>query len=373
MEHLKDYNKYIQIGKICYYIFWIILLIGKGLGYSSTYSGFKNMVWIAVVFALIKMLFTSWDTRDKVICVALNTLGICVWYFSGDAAVLLTIISITSIVGINIYKLFKISFWIKAIFFFVRTSLAIFGVIDSQKIYRYISEVNEGARYGLGYGHPNSTHYTLFIIVALGIIVYRDKLKFTHYILISVYNYLVFIYTDSKTGFILTMLLIMGSYLFGSKKIELLQKVIDVIGDKAYIIATLISFMICLLIDKLSYLRELGTLTARFMTAVDTIKNFSITLFGNTNVITDFGYINILYGNGIIVFLLFIIMNTLTMRTLKKNNLYIELWVFVCYAIYTLSEAYTISILMNPLMVLFSVIIFPHIKYTNGIISYSDN
>lgn len=43
-----------------YYCFWVLLLVGKGLGYTSYDSAYRYMTWIAIAFIGGKLLLTNW-------------------------------------------------------------------------------------------------------------------------------------------------------------------------------------------------------------------------------------------------------------------------------------------------------------------------
>lgn len=341
-----------------FYIFWIMLLVGKGMGYDSRSSTFRLMTWIAISFAIVKLLLTRWRKKELLICFSLSLLGILVWYFSKDTAVLLSIVTLISLKDIDILQLFKVSFWIKGPMFVLRTSISILGFIDKQMMYRYSNGVIIAKRYGLGYGQPNATHYTLFVIIALCIITYHERLKLAHYFLMMLYNAYIYTYTNSKTGLGITCFLIVASYLASNKKYLYIHKLVSKIINNAYIIGAILSFLICYLVAKMEYLSNLGTLSSRFLTATKVINNYSINLFGSPGVITDFGYVNILYGNGIIVWFAFIIGNTLLLKKLESYHLQIERIILLCYAVYTLSEAYSISVLMNFSIVMLASIVF---------------
>ena len=173
----KFYNN-ITAAKVCLYIFWTLLLVGKGMGYASYHPIFRKIVWVGMIFAAAKLLLTNWNEKELATCIALNLVGACVWLFSNETKILLTTIAITSLKGIDIKTLFKWSFWVKASMFVTRTSMAMLGLITTEVKYRWSDGEAIGVRYGLGYGNPNTTHYTLFVIYALCVIVYKEKLKF---------------------------------------------------------------------------------------------------------------------------------------------------------------------------------------------------
>ncbi len=351
------------------------MLIGKGLGWVNTTEAFRLILYICVPFILLKLITDSWSKNDILWAFLLNTIGMLNWLISKNTDIFLTTIVITSAKNIDIPNLFKYSFWVKFLMFVSRTSMAILGYVYNPALYRYVNGEVVAKRYALGYGHPNAAHYNLFVIIVLLIISYKDKLRWFHFLAMFIYNFFIFKYTTSKTGFLLTSLAIVLSFLITNRNSGLLRNTLMLVlkrfSNMTYIFAALLSLAVCMLISKFDFLSELGTLTGRFTTAVNVIQSKPLSLFGISNVVTDFGYINILYGNGILPFALFIIGNTVLLKKMEKNKLFVEKLIIVLYAVYTLAEAYSTSILMNVALIYCVTLIYP-ITSKNNIIHLTD-
>lgn len=89
-----------------------------------------TITWAAIVFAILKMIFSKWKKQELVITGILLVLGLLVFVKSRDAAVLLTIISICAAKNIDLNGLFKYSFWLKFGMFLTRTMLALKAKIE---------------------------------------------------------------------------------------------------------------------------------------------------------------------------------------------------------------------------------------------------
>jgi hypothetical protein len=254
--------------------------------------------------------------------------------------------------------LFLRSFWIKLGLFIYTISKSLLGITDMEKIIRY--EADEmTVRYALGYGQPNSTHYTLFCIIVFCVLSYKDALKFLHYLLLMLGNALLYGFTYSRTGFIMCTGVIIIGYLLKFKGTKMIWRwFVDIIGKNAFLILSLVSIVICYLINQIEWLSSFGTLSSRFITSAAVINDQNISLFGNYGVETDFGYINILYTDGAIFFLLFIMLNTVLLYRFNKMKMAHETLIMICYSVYSLSESYTDSILMNISLAYFSAILF---------------
>lgn len=348
----------ISITKLLFYVFWTLLLIGKGLGMTSANPTMVTITWIAIFFAIFKMLLSEWKKQELIATGVLLILGLIVFWKTRDAAVLLTIMAICASENIDLKQLFRYSFWLKLLMFVTRTSLAIANVIDRQILVRYDSGDVHTIRYALGYGQPNATHYTLFVICVLLFLSYRN-LKTWVFVLFELYNVFIFSYTNSRTGFLMTSLLILCVWAIKSKIIHRLFCSLGKPLCYSYVALAVFSFATPYFINViLSRYAGLGTALSRLKTGTAVILTNTISLFGSGNVKTDFGFVFIGFQYGLIVLFIYIIANTVLMKVLFKNEHYVEFFIMLIYAIYTMVESYSASILMNASLILLSLLLY---------------
>ena len=107
---------------------------------------------------------------------------------------------------------------------------------------------------------------------------------------------------------------------------------------------------------------NLGTFLSRFNTAANIIRAFHINMFGSTDVVTDMGYIEILFSYGIIFFALFIFASTKLLKFFMKHEMFVEFSIVFVYAAYTIMESYSASILMNTSLIFMSCLLFKQTK-----------
>lgn len=351
-------NILINIGNSCFYFFWITLLVGKGWGYSSADDKFVGILLCTAPFILIKMALTNWNKAEFLWCIFLNFLGVVVWKCSGKADILLTMIAITACKDIRLSEIFKLTLIIKGGLFVLKSALAIFGIIENTTKSRMDLGLHT-FRYGLGYGNPNIAHYTFMIVIMLVLLLYHRKMKLIHYAILLVYNIYIFSYTDSRTAVTVVALCIILAYLLDKKKAIYFQNILCFVGQYAYFFALMLSLFIVLLFEKITFLRTLNTMSARFSTGHSIVTKNKLSLFGLPNLNSDLGYITTLYGSGVLVFALFIIGMTLLMIRLKKRHKYIEILLFSMIAGYHIMSNYNDSIAMNPLLLYVVIVLFP--------------
>ncbi len=347
----------ISITGASFYIFWTLLLVGKGLGMTSANPYMVKMTWVAVFFAVFKLCFTKWKKTEFIAMVILLSLGLVVFLKTLDAAALLTMMTICASKSVDLRQLFKYSFWLKAIMFVIITTLVIFNVIDSQPFIRYEGDVYT-VRYGLGYGHPNAAHYTFFIICVLFFLTYRN-MKTIYFVLLECYNIFLFSFTVSRTGFLLTSLLILCNWAIKSKVVYRLFCKFGNLLSFIYVILAVLSFATPLFVNVIvSEYAGLGTALSRLKTGTAVVINNVISLFGNGGITTDYGFIFIGYQYGLIILIIYILGNTLLLRKFLKKHYLAEFFILVIYALYTMLESYSASILMNTSLLLLSLLLY---------------
>lgn len=335
----------IELPTMCVYIFWATLMVGKGFGLTNQDYEFRYMTMAVLVLVFIKIVTSRWSREKLIRSICLGLIGIAVWIRSEETDILLTMVIIISCKGIDIYKLFRISVYIRAVLFFVRTSLAILNFADMQPM-RYTRD-ETGVRYALGYVHPNTTQYELFVIIALILIIWHDRMKLWHFLLVCGYNLFIFQYTGSRTGAFLTCLVLLLTYLANRSPVNMTRKIIAYFGEYAYIIGATVSFLMCLLLDRIPLLQSLGTFSSRFFTGRWVMRHMNLSLFGIPGAATDLGMISILYGHGMIVFGFFIITMTLLLKKFHRQEQYTEEIIGIAYALYNMMESSSLSCLMN--------------------------
>lgn len=335
----------IKLQNMCVYVFWAILMVGKGLGLTSRNYEFRYMTAAALLLVFVKILTSRWSREGLVRSICLGLIGVAVWIKSGETDILLTMVIIISCKGIDIYKLFQIGVYIRAGLFLLRTSLAILNVTDMQPM-RYTRD-ETGVRYALGYGHPNTTQYELFMIIMMIVLVWRYKMKLWHWLCLCGYNFFIFKYTGSRTGAFLICLVLLFTYLVNRNPASLVGKAVKHFGEYAYIIGAVVSFLMCLLLDKVPLLQSLGTFSSRFFTGRWVMRNMNLSLLGVSGVETDLGMVSILYGHGLIVFIFFIVTMTLLMKSFRQKKMYTEEIIGIAYALYNMMESSSLSCLMN--------------------------
>lgn len=199
--------------EICYFAFFILLSVTKGLGLYEGQKLFELLVIPAFLSALVKLAITPYTKRQWVVQILLLMLTGIVYYNSHERGVLFLAFTVLGMKNIAVKKVFHVGLWVWSV---CAVFLSIFSFFRIEHtVYRVHAKMGLGHifRWSLGFSHPNILHITYMALCAFIIYELGEQYKFRHFILLMAGNLLVFFYSVSYTGFgIVTVLLAGGVY-----------------------------------------------------------------------------------------------------------------------------------------------------------------
>ena len=169
--------------------------------------------WFRITFVLfgISMITGKHSVRSWICFCLMALMGGISYLHTGRNEVLRAVVMIWACEGKDIKKTLKFAFWYTAAgcaVIFLLSVLGIYGKVFLEAVYRtdkawVAGEVER--RYCFGMGHPNAFHCMMLAITWLGIYCYHEKIKWYGYGVIGVLHVLVYLFTDSRTGLLLSM------------------------------------------------------------------------------------------------------------------------------------------------------------------------
>ncbi|MGN0278040.1 MAG: hypothetical protein ACI4C4_01655 [Lachnospiraceae bacterium] len=215
---MKD--KMIQIGKensltitweeACYFGFFILLSITKGLGFYEGQKLFVLLVIPALVLGFAKIVISSYTKRQLIMQVFFLLLTAVVYYNSGELGIIFLAFTVLGMKNISVRKIFHVGLWVWSV---CAVCLSIFSFFRLEHtIYRVHAKMGLGHifRWSLGFTHPNILHITYLALCAFILYELGENYKFRHFIYLMTGNVLVFLYSVSYTGFGIVTVLLMG-------------------------------------------------------------------------------------------------------------------------------------------------------------------
>ena len=193
-------------------------------------------------------------------------------------------------------------------------------------------------RHTLGFNHPNTAMSLLLPIFFLLYYLYYDKAKILIPISIFIIGKIVFNYTYSRTTFLLILLFIV-LILANDKYIKKLKTIFCLESGIIIFFTFFLPYYF-----KNTFLNKL--FSGRLVLFYNYLTKFQITFLGNKEIIEyyklyplDNVYLRTLFENGIIGFILLIILISYTMKILFKNKDYRAIRIFSIVLIFGFMES----------------------------------
>ncbi len=194
----------------CYYGFFIILSVTKGLGLYEGQKLFELLVPAAFLLAAAKILITPYTRGQWIGLALLFSLTAVVFYHSHERGVWFVAFMVLGMKNISVEKIFRIGLWVWSLCAVVLSVFSFFRL--EHTIYRVHTKLGLGHifRWSLGFTHPNILHLTYLALCAFVIYELGDRYRFRHFVWMMAGNCLIFLYSISYTGFGIVTVLLAG-------------------------------------------------------------------------------------------------------------------------------------------------------------------
>lgn len=216
-----------RVGDLLFYMGLTLELVVVILDKSSFQNVYESY-FFRVTFLLFfgKLLLTCRSRKQWLGVAVLELLGFLSYRITGENDVIRMVTFVAACKGMELQKTLRYSFWVTlcgcaGIILLAATGL--YGDMSLTQAYgREVSayEIYDGAavvmetRYTLGMGHPNALACMFLMLVSMGVYAYFDHLKWYAYLFLLFLDAGMFALTDSKTGALLTTVLLLLCCIF---------------------------------------------------------------------------------------------------------------------------------------------------------------
>lgn len=304
----------------------------------------------------------------------------------GGISYLVIILFVVASKNCSLEKIFRYTLYaLIASHLFVVLSACI-GILNDNIDFRYVGKfsgsVLSGAyyRHSMGFLVHNQVPIVCLIIYLYVIVLKRNRIKKTESVAFLVLNYVVFKYFGSRVVFLLMPLAIASYYLIKMNKNVRLKKITPFLSF-IYLVAAVSSIIAAYCYKDNNLWSKIDMIfNNRIRMSSEALRFYGIGLIGSgrksvlyssdslLNVTLDNGYINVLIGDGIVVFLILIAIWTfITFIAKKKKNNYLLL-VLCLIAVENLINAHLGSFKLIPF---FCILANPNDPFLNQ--SYCSN
>ena len=361
---LEKVNK---INIVPFEIAWVAISIVKALNMSGEDTILQIVLICGILIGILGALGSGYSYKEMILLIISVGLSIIVAAHSGKLTIFFSILVLFASKGCNYRKMVKIEFWIRAIGMACIVFLALSGKIPMG----YDMDFINGAprpRYGLGLGHSNVAHLLLFLTVCMFIYSYYEKLNIAYCILILIINHYFKSYTGTRTGYYLIIGVVICSYLMKRGiRIKFVRKPLLIFMEYSCIIFAATSYILSVLYPKNAFVVVLNSIvSSRFAGGSWVLSIYPFSLFGNDvdslSFPVDNGYMYMYAEYGIITLLTFIILHTILMKKLIKNQRWLEILILFFVLLYGMTENFIPNIVMN-FSLLFLSLLFNKTEY----------
>lgn len=200
----------ITVAEACYFGFFILLSVTKGLGLYEGQKLFELLVLPAFVLAVVKILITPYTAGQWIAQVLLLVLTAVVFYNSHERGILFLAFTVLGMKNISVKKVFHVGLWVWSLCAVVLSIFSFFRL--EHTVYRVHAKMGMGHifRWSLGFSHPNILHITYLALCAFILYALGEAYGWRQFLYMMAGNVLVFLYSVSYTGFGIVTVLLAG-------------------------------------------------------------------------------------------------------------------------------------------------------------------
>ena len=361
-------NKYDRISQIAYCCFYagivieaLLVLIDKS-AYINPIEG--QMFRLTFLLFMFKVCLTRYTGYEYLAIVLFGIVGGISYFATGRNEVIRLVVMIAACKDINMDKCLKMVFYLTLAGCVMLALLSVLGIYGTVSLAQDYGRGGEETRYTLGLGHPNALHCMVWALIVLCLYLYGERMKWHGYLLLFMINLFFFYLTDSKTGFLVTMVTVIYAAFFRSTRKEGLKNIYLILGFLATICSILLSVAIAanayriydyvwngdrsrltLFFEKLNQ-----GLNGRIRILVETdgfkgaISSWKLFSDAHSDYYFDMGWVRLFYWYGIIPGVLFIMaLGILMIWCFRKKNYMAGVMLF-SFGVYHITEAHGISV-----------------------------
>lgn len=370
MERIHQLSNELQIkDRVPLFFFYIglsiellILIIDK----SALVNPIEGRLFqLTFLLFFLKLICTKYSLREWICMVCFGIIGFVSYKVTGRNEILRLAVFICCMRDVDKRKVFQYIFYVTLAGCILIVALSFVGLLGDVIPEQNFRSSQDEMRYAFGMGHPNALHTMYLMLVLLFMYLYSERLKVWMYIVLFAGNLFLYLFTDSRTGMLMTTMAITMTCILG--KIKKLQRM----GFPYYLGMSV--FLGCIGISVLGayYSQEIWyrenwlkldrMLSSRFLSLfygstshAGTVETWSLFSSPDSTYYFDAGWVRLFYWYGIIPGIIFSLLLIGLFFYCRRTHNYMGLVMLVTLSIYTVMEAHIVSVYIarNYLLVL---------------------
>lgn len=324
-----------------------ILLMTIGYGdWSIPLHG--RFMQLAFGLFCVKILCTYYTKQEWIAMILLGMLGAVSYLYTRDEYVLSVIVMIFAAKNTDMKKVCKWIFYFAMLFTIGTAILSLFGIGGLAVDVRDYGRGSEEARWCFGFGHANNIHGTIWYLVMLAVFLYFEKIKWQHYLVLTIGNIVLFYFTASRSGMIALQIVILAAVV-----LKYFPKIADTVWIYILCAVEIIGFVILSLVSAvispertpvISTLDNLLTGRLHLIRWYADMSKWRIFSSGGDASIIDDGWAAVFMSYGYVIGIVFILFHVYLLYRIWKEKDGVLLIMLATVVFYTFMEAsYTMN------------------------------
>lgn len=342
-----------RIAKALFYAALSIELLIMMAGHSAFTIPYRGrLTHVAFVLFGCKVLLTKYTKKEWAVILLFGIIGTISYFAIREEWVIRIVMMVVSSKDISLERVIKYAFLMSLIGMGIIVVLSLFGIGGQIVDIRDYGRGEIEARWCFGFNHANNVHGTVWYVTSLGLLAYVRKTKWYHYVLLTLGNVGLYMLTLSRTGLLVTQVVIATAFLcrYVPKAAEL--RLIYALGIVGTIFCAGIGIYSVAVGDfreegDLFLLRLSQMLTGRLEVSTWYEKIEYWTLWGTVRerMPLDVGYINLVANYGYIVLACYVIVTLAMIVFYCRNQALLPFAVLMTTVFYTFMEStYTLNV-----------------------------
>ena len=343
----------------------LTIVIVEKSEYIIQYEG----IWFRLTFLLfgISLITTKHHWKEWLALFLFGIIGVISYKVTGRNEILRWLVFIWACKGKDIRKVLKFTFWYTlagCAVIMLLSIVGIYGSIAQEAVYRTETAWGNGIleiRYSFGMGHPNAFHCMMLVLTWLGIYCYYNVIKWYGYLVIGAGHLVVFYFTDSKTGILMsTITMVLVAISLGEKTGNYIYRggillIVGVIAFSIYMAAYSKEVLNNNILYQLDSALSNRILNLYYNTTAHegTLSTWSLWSNSRSTSYFDLGIVRMFYWYGIIPAGIYFISQCRLLWCGYKKRDYMMSVILICITIYSVFEAHFVSDYMGRNYILF--------------------
>ncbi len=298
----------IKLSELCFYLFFVSLFWAKGAGMYDGQKFFTLLLLCSGFCWLGKMVFSRYSIKEWVMILTVVAIAAVVFWGTREKGIWFCVMLVLGMKGISLKKVMNAALAAYCLSFIPMAILTSSHLMYSPSKIHLRPLLGYVIRWGLGYVHPNVAHVSYLVFSMLVVYARKERLTWKECFWLMAGNGLVFAFTVSQTGFLMTtMFLAMVVYYLLRKKFGGLEYAI---AGMTLPVCAFLSLVCPVLLKGKAFDLVNRLLNTRLYLSRLFLTEEQITLFGKTmeitssNITMDNSYVFAFMTYGIVPFLL---------------------------------------------------------------------